>query len=128
MIDVQVAVEQEKKKVMDAMGYMMVNHTDLCRLLVQYDKFPEKDDFRSLAGPDSMSHRYIVEDATTGQSLIIDLAEHLGIDLPIMKALVLLASVINHRDFRAEGLKLKDLGMGDLHTPEEIDRFLENGE
>lgn len=127
VIDVQVAVEKEKEQVINAMGYIMVNHTDLCKLLVQYDKFPEKDAFRSLAGPDSMTHRYIIEDASTGQSLIIDLAERLGLDMPVMKALVLLASVIDKRDFRAEGLKLQDLGMGDLKTPEEINAFLYNG-
>ena len=127
VIDVQVAVENEKAQVIQAMGYMMVNHTGLCRQLVQYDKFPEKDAFRSLAGPDSMHHRYIIEDASTGQSLIIDLAERLGIEMPVMKALVLLASVINKCDFRADGLKLKDLGMGNLHTPEEINEFLYTG-
>lgn len=127
VIDVQVAVEKEKEQVINAMGYIMVNHTDLCKMLVQYDKFPEKDAFRSLAGPDSMTHRYISEDAATGQSLIIDLAEHLGLDMPVMKALVQLASVIDKRDFKSEGLKLKDLGMDALHTPDEINAFLYNG-
>ena len=47
--------------------------------------------------------------------------------MPVMKALVLLASVINKCDFRADGLKLKDLGMGNLHTPEEINEFLYSG-
>ena len=127
VIDVQVAVEKEKEQVINAMGYIMVNHTDLCKLLVQYDKFPEKDAFRSLAGPDSMTHRYISEDASTGQSLIIDLAERLGLDMPVMKALVLLASVVDKRDFQAEGLKLRDLGMDGLNTPDEINEFLYNG-
>lgn len=127
VIDVQVAVEKEKEQVINALGYDMVNHTDLMRLLVQYDKFPEKDGFRSLAGPSGMDHRYIVEDSTVGQSVIIDLAERLGFEVPVMKALVLLASVINKRDFRAEGLKLKDFGMGNLRTPQEINDYLYNG-
>lgn len=127
VIDVQVAVEKEKKQVIDALGYIMVNHTDLMYQIVQYDKFPEKDAFRSLAGPSSMDHRYITEDASTGQSIIIDLAETLGFEMPVMNALVLLASVINKRDFRAEGLKLTDLGMGGLKTADEINEYLQNG-
>ncbi len=127
VIDVQVAVEKEKQQVIDALGYIMVNHTDMMRELVQYDKFPEKDDFRSLSGPGSMDHRYIVEDGTTGQSVIIDLAERLGFEMPVMNALVLLASVINKRDFRAEGLKLADLGMDGLNTADEINEYLLNG-
>lgn len=127
VVSVQLAVEREKAQVIDALGYAMVNHTDLMKKIIQYDKFPELDDFRSLSGPGSMDHRYIVEDATTGQSIIIDLAEHLGFDMPVMKALVLLASVINDRDFAAQGLKLKDLGMGELYTAEAINDYLENG-
>lgn len=127
VIEVQLAVEREKEQVIQAMGFLMVNHTDLMKLLVQYDKFPEKNDFRFLSGPGSMDHRYIVEDSTVGQSIIIDLAERLGFEMPVMKALVLLASVINHRDFRAEGLKLDDLGMAGLHTAEEINAYLYHG-
>ena len=44
-----------------------------------------------------------------------------------MKALVLLASVIDKRDFQAEGLKLRNLGMDGLNTPDEINEFLYNG-
>lgn len=127
VIEVQMAVEREKEQVIQAMGFLMVNHTDLMKQLVQYDQYPEKDDFRHLAGPGSMDHRYIVEDSTVGQSVIIDLAERLGLDMPVMKALVLLASVINRRDFRAEGLKLDDLGMAGLRTAGEINAYLYNG-
>lgn len=121
------AVEAEKAQVMERMGYLMVNSTDNMKIVMDYGHHPEKDLFRSLKGPSSMAHRYIVEDASVGQSMMIDLAERLGLDMPVMKSLVKLASVINGRDFRATGLKLADLGMGNLNTPEEINEYLQTG-
>lgn len=127
VIKCQMAVEGEKEQVMKKMGYLMVCHTDLMKQLVQYDKFPEFDGFRSLAGPSSMEHRYIVEDSSVGLSLIVDLSKCLGIKTPVINALLLLSSVITGRDFASTGLKLADLGMGTLKTAEEINEFLYSG-
>lgn len=127
VISCQMAVEREKSKIMDKMGYADFNHTDLMKKLVQYDKFPELDLFRSLKGPSSMTHRYIKEDAAIGQSIMINLAELLRIDVPVMKALIKIASAINGVDYRLTGLKLADLGMDGLTTPEQINQFLHLG-
>ena len=121
------AVEDEKAQVMERMGYLMVKSTDNMRVVMDYGNHPEKDYFRSLKGPSSMSHRYIAEDASTGQSIMIDLGSRLGFEMPVMRSLVLLASIINERDYSATGLKLDDLGMAGLDTPEKINAYLATG-
>ena len=113
--------------VMDAMGYRMVIHTDHMERLVQYDKFPELDCFRSLAGPSSMKHRYIVEDATIGDSILMQLAQRLGIATPTVHALVQIAGAVNGEDYFDQGLKLEDLGITGS-TPHEINSYLQNGD
>lgn len=127
VISCQKSVEQEKKQVMDAMGYRMVIHTDHMERLVQYDKFPELDCFRSLAGPSSMKHRYIVEDATIGNSILMQLAQRLGIATPTVRALVQIAGAVNGENYFDKGLKLEDLGITGS-TPHEINGYLQNGD
>lgn len=126
VINCQKAVQAEKAKIMEALGYRMINHTDQMERLVQYDKFPELDCFRSLSGPNSMRHRYVREDATVGNSILLQLGERLGISLPTVHALVQIASVVNGEDYFKQGLTLEDLGVTG-RTAEEINQYLQTG-
>ena len=123
----QKTVEAEKKRIMDAMGYKMVIHTEHMEHVSQYDKYPELDCFRSLAGPSSMKHRYVVEDATIGDSILMQLGERLGIPTPTVHALVQVAGAINGENYFAKGLKLWDLGITGS-TPEEMNGYLFTGD
>lgn len=126
VIACQVEVEKEKAAIMNKMGYIMINHTDFMKQLAQYDKYPEFDYFRSLKGPDSAKHRYISEDGPGGVSVMISLADRIGVEVPLMKSLITVASAISGTDFSATGLTLEDLGIpGD--TPEEINEYLHTG-
>lgn len=120
-------VEREKKIVMDAMGYEHVSHLGMMKKLVEYGQHKELDAFRRVAGPSSMTHRYIEEDASTGQALMISLAHNLGFKLPCMEALVCLASVINGKDYLAQGRTAGYLGWAGLDA-EAINRLLWEGE
>ena len=126
VINCQKAAEADKRPVMEAMGYQMVIHTDHMEHLVQYDKFPELDCFRDLAGPSSMKHRYVVEDATVCDSILMHLADRLGLKTPTIHALVQLAGAVNQEDYFEKGLTLEDLGITG-RTPEEINTYLFNG-
>lgn len=120
-------VEREKKLVMDAMGYEHAAHLGMVEKLARYGLHPELDAFRAVSGPSSMAHRYIEEDASTGQALMISLAHTFGISLPTMEALVQLAGVINGKNYMASGRTIQFLGFGGL-TPEEINARLYDGE
>lgn len=126
VINCQKAVQAEKKRIMEAMGYQMVIHTAQMERLVQYDKYPELDCFRSLAGPDGMRHRYVEEDATMGDSILLQLGQRLGLPTPTVWALVQVAGAINQEDYFARGLKLETLGVTGK-TPEEINQYLFSG-
>ena len=117
------AVEAEKRTVMEKMGYAMIVHSDHMEKVMQYDKFPELDDFRGLEGPSSRLHRYINEDAYSGDAMLLSLGDRLGIQLPTLRSLIHIASVINDRKYAVEGITMDMLGIpGD--TPETINQYL----
>lgn len=120
------AVESEKALVMERMGFEHVAHAGMIEKLMQYGKFPELDDFRQVSGPSSMHHRYITEDASVGQSLFISLAHSLGFSLPCMESLVVLAGILNGRNYLQDGMTLASLGL-DALSAEEINNRLHNG-
>ena len=127
VINCQKVIESEKHKIMAQLGYSSVVHTDYMDDLVQYDKFPELDCFRDLAGPSSMLHRYIVEDVLIGNSVLMRLGDLLGIPTPTVKALIQIARAINGENYFEKGIKLEDLGVT-AALPEEINRYLETGD
>ena len=119
-------VEAEKARVMERMGFENAVHGGMIEKLLEYEKHPELSDFRLVAGPDSMKHRYIAEDAYAGQPLMISLARQLGVPVPCMEALETLVSEINGVDYLAGGRTMASLGMGGM-SPEEINGYLERG-
>ncbi len=119
-------VEREKAPVMERMGFANAVHAGMIEKLMRYGEFPELDDFRQVAGPSSMRHRYITEDASTGQSLFLSLARSLGISLPCMEALVRLAGVVNGENYLRDGMSLASLGLDNM-SAEEINERLHNG-
>lgn len=119
------AISREMKALMDKMGYSFATHVPMIKMLRQYDKFPELDAFRSLEGPNSRMHRYIHEDAGCGDSLLLSLAKKIGLDLPVLRSFVTIASAINGLDY-ASVTTLESLHIRG-ETPEEINRYLETG-
>lgn len=120
-------VEREKQTVMAAMGYEHASHLGMMKKLAQYGQHEELDAFRQVAGPSSMTHRYIEEDASAGQALMISLAHSLGLKLPCMEALVCLAGVINGKDYLAQGRTTSFLGWDGLDG-DAINTLLQEGE
>jgi opine dehydrogenase len=114
VIEVMEKVEEEKRRVMEKMGYDSVSHTPFMKQLMDTARFPEFDDFRALEGPGSMDHRYITEDAVFGQSIFRTLAKMLGLPTPCSEALMFLAGVMNHKDYFNEGKTLDYLGLGGM--------------
>ena len=73
-----------------------------------------------------MQHRYITEDASAGGALMVSLGEMINIPMPITKAVVTLASVINQTDYLRDGLTVEKLGLAKLSI-KELNRFLAEG-
>ncbi|MDR1358376.1 MAG: NAD/NADP octopine/nopaline dehydrogenase family protein [Coriobacteriales bacterium] len=126
VLQVATAVEAEKVAVLDALGWPAVTHVPMLTQVAEYGSYPEFDLFRSLAGPSSLAHRYVTEDAFFGQRILISLADTLGIEVPVNTALVRLAGVVNSTDYLAKGATLATLGCH-ARTPEDIAAYFETG-
>ncbi len=105
---------EEKKIVMDALGYpCSPSLSSLLAPLMDPD-FHGLDPFKNLEGPNSVKGRHIAEDTPTLNCLMISVAEAMGIDMPLFKAMVKVASAVNRTDYYAQGRTLKNLGLGHL--------------
>lgn len=123
-------VRQERSALFRVLGYVDSSaeaHRQMQEKLVKLTEFPELDFFRNLAGPTSMKHRYITEDAPCGNALMVSLGEMINVPTPVTRALVILASVINQTDYLKEGRTVEKLGLSGLSV-DELNRYLFEGE
>ena len=121
------AVEDEKALVMEKMGYHMERAAGQIQALLEYEKHPELEVFRSLEGPSEISHRYIIEDAYAGNSLLLSLAKEYGIEAPLCEGLLAIASALNKTQFYKTGRTVSYFGLSGL-SPGEVNQYLETGE
>lgn len=113
----------EKKAVMDTLGLKYGPSSSVTYKKYLDPEVHEYDNFKQLAGPDQVTNRYISEDTPTLVCLFISVAEALGIDVPVFKAMVTVASAVNQTDYYAEGRTLKNLGLGALRGKEVLEFF-----
>jgi opine dehydrogenase len=79
-----------------------------------------------IKAPSSLDHRYIHEDVGTGLVPWAALGDIAGVDTPTMDNLIVLASLINGRDYATDGLTIEKLGLQGM-TLEKIPSFLHSG-
>lgn len=77
-------------------------------------------------GPDSLSNRYVTEDIPFGLVPWASLGDAVGVNTPIMDALIALGSVVIGRDCWSEGRNLERIGLTGL-DPEQIKTYLKSG-
>lgn len=121
------AVEEEKALVMEKMGYVMGRAIGTIEALLEYEKHPELEIFRSLEGPTGISHRYITGDAYAGNALLLSIAKEFDIPAPLGEGLLSIASALNKTEFYKNGRTLSYFGLTGM-SPEEINIYLETGE
>lgn len=119
------AVESERDALMNKLGFTIYEPiTDFIKEIRDPAGHPELDIFRTLDGPSSMRHRYIREDALAGVSLLVSLGEAYGVQMPVQRAFLTLASVINGEDYYGKGRTLKNLGLDGLTADELVGKLL----
>lgn len=117
------AMWKEKKAVMDRLEIACTPSPAARYLKFMNPEEHQFDEFKSLAGPDVLTNRYITEDTPMLVCLFISVARKLGVDVPLFESLVNVVSAINQTDYYAEGRTLENLGLGDLTEEEVIDFF-----
>ena len=115
------AIRQERIQLLAAFGLKERDSaTDFFKELIDWKNHPEYSVFRTLEGPDSLKHRYIEEDTVACASLALSCAKRLGIEMPVLKSVVTLASAVNETDYYKEGRSLENLGFAEELTMKEI--------
>jgi opine dehydrogenase len=77
-------------------------------------------------GPDSLENRYVTEDIPYGLVAWASLGDAVGVDTPIMDALIEIGGAIMGKNCRQEGRNLSKMGLARLNR-EQIKTFLETG-
>ena len=115
------AVRQERIRLLAAFGLTERDSaTEFFEELRDWHNHPEYDVFRTLSGPDSLTHRYVAEDCRACASLALSCAHRLGVSMPTLEAIVTLASAVNGCDYLSEGRTLENLGFDAAQTVPEI--------
>ena len=124
-------VDDERRAVARAFGYEL---TPLIDILYHLGFSDEPSIYKGLqspiltpgAGPKGLKHRYITEDIPYLLVPLSELADLVGVDVPVVKSLITIACALNDADYRSEGRNLKSLGLSNMSV-EAIKRFLSTG-
>jgi opine dehydrogenase len=81
---------------------------------------------RTIKSPASLDHRYLHEDIGYGLVPMAEIGSLLGVETPVIDALITLASEMNQTDYRAEGLTLEKMGLAAV-KPEDLPALLHEG-
>lgn len=115
------AIRQERIRLLAALGLEERDSaTEFFRELQDWKHHPEYAVFRTLKGPDSLKHRYVEEDAMACASMALSCAARMGIEMPVLRSVVTLASAVNGTDYYKIGRTLEQAGYGAELTMEEI--------
>lgn len=120
------SLESEKKMIMNYLGYESLSVLEQMKMLMEKEKYPQMNVFRSLEGPNNVQHRYITEDAQAANSLLLSLAKKFGIHAPVCEGLVSIASALNRTDYYCCGRTLEYFGLDNLSV-KELNDYLEKG-
>jgi len=129
---VQYAFHLEERRIAGALGVGMVEHPEehfFWKMSVMGMEYwaPFVDVIAlPIEGPTSVEHRYFTEDIGVGCSVRYQLARKLGVEVPIIEAMMRIGSVVCKRDFFREGRSLRELGLEDLRR-EQILGYLRKG-
>jgi opine dehydrogenase len=83
-----------------------------------YRAIHESEPNRTIKSPGTLDHRYIKEDVGYGLVPMAEIGRLVGVETPVIDALITLASVISRTDYRKKGLTLEAMGLARLNAKE----------
>lgn len=114
------ALDQEKKTVLQRMGYPPISYIEACAYRNSPGGEQAENVFRRYAresspdGPEVPDSRFITEDVPEGLVLLESLGSYFHIPTPMCTALIELASASCQTDFRVQGRTLERLGQKEV--------------
>ncbi|HSE89956.1 MAG TPA: NAD/NADP octopine/nopaline dehydrogenase family protein [Candidatus Binatia bacterium] len=86
----------------------------------------ESEPNRTIKSPKTLDHRYLKEDIGYGLVPMAEIGSLLGVETPVIDALITLASVMSGTDYRKDGLTLEKMGLAGV-TANELPKVLREG-
>ena len=128
------ALDNERIKLREALGYgephfPLSNHyNDEAEEWMygnsSHEKLTDSGDWREEI--DLMTHRYMREDTALGLSFLVSLANWVGLDMPITRGFLAIASGITGQDLYSSGRSLENLGLEGI-TRDRLNLLLREG-
>lgn len=124
------AIQEERRALGRALGFELDTAAVAREKRGYFDSSSESLDklfntspvFTQIKGPSSLTSRYFVEDIAMGLVLWSDLGKVLGVDTPVLDAVITLGGALLKRDYYEEGLTLKKIGFDQMNTEELIQK------
>jgi len=91
-----------------------------------YRAIKESAPNQRIKSPQTLDHRYLHEDVGYGLVPMAETARLLGVETPVIDALITLTSEMNQADYRAEGLTLEKMGLAQV-KPQDLKVVLHEG-
>ncbi len=126
-------VDNERIKVADALGcgamrvrtWLYRSYDAAGRNL--HEAVQANPGYKGIMAPQTLLHRYITEDVPTSLIPMISLGEQYGVEMPTMRSIVHLCSLLMQQDFWEMGRTVKDMGVEGL-TVRQLRRLVNEGE
>lgn len=119
------AVDRERLAIASALGVPVLSEPDLgvvqgyMREANYSTGYSTAPGFLGIGAQPQLEHRYLTEDVGYSLVFLTDLADRLGVDTPMMDAVITMTSVVLARDLRAEANRtLSTLGLDGLTAAE----------
>lgn len=120
-------LDKEKMDVLEAYGCERIPYLDACKFRNEEDLSKDSrqvfENYKVITppGPKSFDFRYITEDVPYGLVLLSSLGTAMNVATPTCDHMIEVVNRVLNRDFYAEGLTLKKLGVDNLSKDELLD-------
>lgn len=111
-------IDEERKRMCEALEFEAVSKSERSvrsgyfeeedSLQEQYNRSPVLKD---IAGPANLENRYVTEDVSNGLVLWASIGDEIGVETPVMDAVITLTGALLGRDYFREGVTLSKLGI-----------------
>jgi len=131
---VQMAFYHEERAIMEALGLRMVPEYPDRQFFSKYSvmaseyfiPFGVATLSGTIYGPNTIEDRYFTEDIPIGTVARYHIARVLQVEVPVIKSMIDLGSIICEKDFLGEGRSLQKMGLDGM-SKEQLIRYLKEG-
>ena len=117
-------IDDERVRVAEALGIRAITARQWLYMAYSttgnslYESMKKNSGYRGILAPRSLKMRYLVEDIPYSLVPMASLGKMLGVNTEAMDSIILMGSIINSTDYRAEGRSVENLGIAGLSLRE----------